>query len=189
MPSIRQDAWTHAEDGKLAEIVLRHIKEGSTQLAGFAEAGRLLSRTSAACGFRWNSAIRKIYEQALKEAKEIRKKNRKEKKKTLILTDDSGTEQHATVPNTRTLGKRAAETDIDQVICFLNQLKTQSAALDNSEQVNEQLRNLKIENQLLDEAYQKLQKDYSNVKRNYESLLHVLKAVDEARKEIPALNE
>ena len=31
----RQDAWTADEDILLAEIVLSHIKEGSTQLTGF----------------------------------------------------------------------------------------------------------------------------------------------------------
>ncbi|MFD2694749.1 RsfA family transcriptional regulator [Sporolactobacillus shoreicorticis] len=189
MPSIRQDAWTHEEDVKLAEIVLRHIKEGSTQLAGFAEAGRLLSRTSAACGFRWNSAIRKIYQQALHEAKEIRKESKKEKKRAADLTNENDIKQPGNDRSTGTNDYSDAEPDIDQVIRFLNQLKTQSAAWDHSEQVSEQLNSLKIENKLLDEAYHKLQKDYSHLKHNYESLLQVLKAVDEARKEIPALNE
>ncbi|MGB3889984.1 MAG: RsfA family transcriptional regulator, partial [Priestia megaterium] len=52
MTSSRQDAWTHDEDLLLAEIVLRHIREGGTQLAAFEEVGKKLTRTSAACGFR-----------------------------------------------------------------------------------------------------------------------------------------
>lgn len=51
MTSSRQDAWTHDEDLLLAEIVLRHIREGGTQLAAFEEVGKKLTRTSAACGF------------------------------------------------------------------------------------------------------------------------------------------
>ena len=54
MPGSRQDAWTQDEDLILAEIVLRHIREGSTQLIAFEEVGKKLVRTPAACGFRWN---------------------------------------------------------------------------------------------------------------------------------------
>ncbi|MCZ0755539.1 RsfA family transcriptional regulator [Anoxybacillus sp. J5B_2022] len=77
MTNVRQDAWTQDEDLLLAEVVLRHIREGGTQLQAFEEVGRRLSRTAAACGFRWNSYIRKQY----KEAIELAKKQRKEKKK------------------------------------------------------------------------------------------------------------
>lgn len=52
MTTVRQDAWTQDEDMYLAEVVLRYIREGGTQLAAFEEVGRKLSRTSAACGFR-----------------------------------------------------------------------------------------------------------------------------------------
>jgi len=55
LTSARQDAWTSEEDRLLAEIVLTHIKKGSTQLKAFEETGSKLSRTAAACGFRWNS--------------------------------------------------------------------------------------------------------------------------------------
>ncbi|WP_027408237.1 RsfA family transcriptional regulator [Anoxybacillus tepidamans] len=77
MTSVRQDAWTQDEDLLLAEVVLRYIREGGTQLQAFEEVGRRLSRTAAACGFRWNSYVRKQY----KEAIELAKKQRKEKKK------------------------------------------------------------------------------------------------------------
>ncbi|WP_102347041.1 RsfA family transcriptional regulator [Bacillus sp. Marseille-P3661] len=73
MTTSRQDAWTQDEDLMLAEVVLRHIREGSTQLAAFEEVGKKLSRTAAACGFRWNSAIRKQYNSAIEFAKKQRK--------------------------------------------------------------------------------------------------------------------
>src|SRR5699024_1558572 len=69
----RQDAWTEYEHTLLAEIVLRHIREGKTQLEAFKEVAEKLSRTSAACGFRWNAAIRKRYEDAIELAKKERK--------------------------------------------------------------------------------------------------------------------
>ncbi|MBO1578798.1 MULTISPECIES: RsfA family transcriptional regulator [Bacillus] len=73
MATTRQDAWTDDEDLLLAEVVLRHIREGGTQLSAFKEVGRHLSRTPAACGFRWNSYVRKQYKERIEEAKQIRK--------------------------------------------------------------------------------------------------------------------
>ncbi|WP_285891563.1 RsfA family transcriptional regulator [Lederbergia citrisecunda] len=69
----RQDAWTEENDLLLAETVLRHVREGSTQLNAFEEVGDRLNRTSAACGFRWNAVVRHQYEKALDLAKKQRK--------------------------------------------------------------------------------------------------------------------
>lgn len=79
MAKVRQDAWSHEDDLLLAETVLRHIREGSTQLKAFDEVGDKLNRTSAACGFRWNAEVRANYEQAI----ELAKKQRKERKRAL----------------------------------------------------------------------------------------------------------
>jgi RsfA family transcription factor len=73
LATTRQDAWTEDEDVLLAEVVLRHIREGGTQLSAFKEVGHKLSRTAAACGFRWNSYVRKLYKTKIEEAKQQRK--------------------------------------------------------------------------------------------------------------------
>ncbi|WP_217585694.1 RsfA family transcriptional regulator [Lentibacillus saliphilus] len=73
MNATRQDAWSRDEDMILAETVLRYIREGKTQLEAFKEVAKQLSRTSAACGFRWNATIRKHYEEAIQQAKQDRK--------------------------------------------------------------------------------------------------------------------
>lgn len=73
----RQDAWTEENDLHLAETVLRHVREGSTQLNAFEEVGDKLNRTSAACGFRWNAVVRHDYEQALQLAKKQRKQRQR----------------------------------------------------------------------------------------------------------------
>lgn len=70
---LRQDAWSQEDDLLLAETVLRHVREGSTQLNAFEEVGDKLNRTSAACGFRWNAVVRHDYEKALQLAKKQRK--------------------------------------------------------------------------------------------------------------------
>ncbi|UJZ87397.1 RsfA family transcriptional regulator [Heyndrickxia coagulans] len=73
----RQDAWSEEDDLLLAETVLRHVREGSTQLNAFEEVGDKLNRTSAACGFRWNAVVRRNYEQALQLAKKQRKQRQR----------------------------------------------------------------------------------------------------------------
>lgn len=47
MTKQRQDAWSEENDLLLAETVLRHVREGSTQLNAFEEVGDKLNRTSA----------------------------------------------------------------------------------------------------------------------------------------------
>ncbi|MCT2538071.1 RsfA family transcriptional regulator [Aquibacillus koreensis] len=80
MNNSRQDAWSQDEDVLLAEIVLRYIREGKTQLEAFKEVGKRLSRTPAACGFRWNASIRKQYQKAI----ELAKKDRKQQTEPMI---------------------------------------------------------------------------------------------------------
>lgn len=77
MSSNRQDAWNQDEDVLLAEVVLRYIREGGTQLQAFEEVGKKLSRTSAACGFRWNSFVRKQYKSGIELAKNQRKQTKR----------------------------------------------------------------------------------------------------------------
>lgn len=91
----RQDAWSEENDLLLAETVLRHVREGSTQLNAFEEVGDKLNRTSAACGFRWNAVVRHDYEKALQLAKKQRKQRMRALgkgqpiKKQLLYTPDS----------------------------------------------------------------------------------------------------
>lgn len=73
MKITRQDAWTEDEDILLAETILRYIRQGKTQLDAFQEVAEKLTRTPAACGFRWNSTIRKQYTDAINLARNERK--------------------------------------------------------------------------------------------------------------------
>ncbi|WP_445488937.1 RsfA family transcriptional regulator [Niallia sp. 03133] len=82
---LRQDAWSEEDDLLLAETVLRHVREGSTQLNAFEEVGDKLNRTSAACGFRWNAVVRHQYEKALQLAKKQRKQRQR-----ILGKDQSG---------------------------------------------------------------------------------------------------
>ncbi|MEH7300554.1 RsfA family transcriptional regulator [Neobacillus drentensis] len=102
---VRQDAWTDENDLLLAETVLRHVREGSTQLNAFEEVGDKLNRTSAACGFRWNAVVRHTYEKALQLAKKQRKQRQRVlgkeqggKKKLLYSPQITTTEEFEALP-------------------------------------------------------------------------------------------
>lgn len=72
----RKDSWDVEADLLLAQTVLQHIETGSTQLKAFEEASEKLNRSKAACGFRWNSSLRKQYEKDIEEAKRTRSQNK-----------------------------------------------------------------------------------------------------------------
>ncbi len=104
---VRQDAWTEEDDLLLAETVLRHVREGSTQLNAFEEVGDKLNRTSAACGFRWNAVVRHTYDKALSLAKKQRKQRQRilgkdqGGKKKLLYTPPTPTFEDIIVPPTQ----------------------------------------------------------------------------------------
>lgn len=100
---IRQDAWSEENDLLLAETVLRHVREGSTQLNAFEEVGDKLNRTSAACGFRWNAVVRHQYEKAL----ELAKKQRKQRQR-MLGKDQSGKKKLLYSPPVPTLNDMEA---------------------------------------------------------------------------------
>ncbi|WP_100487588.1 hypothetical protein [Sporolactobacillus pectinivorans] len=177
MPSIRQDAWSHAEDCKLAETILRHISGGSTQLAGFAEAAVLLSRTSAACGFRWNSAVRKQYSKELTEAKAQRKGLKKGRQKDL---QSVSSEEIATDPDHRLI----SDSVLDQMILFLNRLKDEQPGQFSQNPTGQLLQQVQAENSELTQSCRKLELENKTLRKNYADLLGVIKMIDQARRNI-----
>ncbi|TQS75664.1 RsfA family transcriptional regulator [Ornithinibacillus gellani] len=96
MNATRQDAWTGDEDLLLAETVLQYIRIGKTQLEAFKEVAKKLSRTSAACGFRWNATLRKNYHDAILQAKQQRKVGAASHHSSLLTDDPANDEiEHA----------------------------------------------------------------------------------------------
>jgi len=171
MPGSRQDAWTQDEDLILAEIVLRHIREGSTQLIAFEEVGKRLIRTPAACGFRWNSYVRKQYHSGI----ELAKKQRKERKKLSFKS-----EQPELVENVEMDVAETADLTISKVIAFLEQLKAQGSDIsDEHEKAQKLLRQAEEENIALREEMQELQAKLTSIEDDYRALIEVM---DKARK-------
>ncbi|SET30122.1 transcription factor, RsfA family [Oceanobacillus limi] len=136
MNATRQDAWTEDEDIILAETVLRYIREGKTQLEAFKEVAKRLSRTSAACGFRWNATIRKEYSEAIQQAKEERKKgNNLPPKQTTLWTGAEKASQEKDTLETAILllekmkSEYSTQHDINKHEKLLNQLKEENEQL------------------------------------------------------------
>jgi len=140
MNATRQDAWTGDEDIILAETVLRHIREGKTQLEAFKEVAKRLSRTSAACGFRWNATIRKQYQEAINTAKEERKQGGRNQN---WYEDNSNIKQD--------------KHTLDTAISLLEQMKMDCADTNNNLQIEKEklLEHLKQENVRLKEQLQR----------------------------------
>ncbi|GAA4064278.1 RsfA family transcriptional regulator [Amphibacillus indicireducens] len=190
MAKVRQDAWSHEDDLLLAETVLRHIRQGSTQLNAFEEVGDKLNRTSAACGFRWNAEVRQNYEQAVEIAKRQRKQNKRKQLLTqknkvtktplyqpeMLLEDEQNTSQEIMNP-------AEASLDLDQVINFLVEFKHQSIQSTHQTAKYHQLetdhQNLLKENEQLKKQVTSLEKQVETIQEDYQAFLQIM---DRARK-------
>ncbi|MCF3941856.1 RsfA family transcriptional regulator [Oceanobacillus alkalisoli] len=168
MAKVRQDAWSHEDDLLLAETVLRHIREGSTQLNAFEEVGDKLNRTSAACGFRWNAEVRNKYINAIDLAKRQRKEmKRKQAKQNFTPVPKQ------TIPSKETIAVKttADEITFDMVLAFLNEIKqdyyvsnqskaTTEAALTENEQLKEEVAKLEKQLKQTEKQLETMQEDY-----------------------------
>ncbi|WP_077325986.1 RsfA family transcriptional regulator [Virgibacillus siamensis] len=148
MNATRQDAWTKDEDIILAETVLRHIREGKTQLEAFKEVGKELSRTSAACGFRWNASIRKQYQDAIDQAKEERKKGNRKKAWQYIEP-----------------GNASERDPIDTAILLLERMRTDNGDGDENCQSEQSstLKQLESENEMLKQKLKNYQEAWTEM--------------------------
>jgi prespore-specific regulator len=188
MSAVRQDAWSEEDDLILAEVTLRHIREGGTQLAAFEEVGERIGRTAAACGFRWNSFVRKKYEAAIQIAKKQRQQRNQAKKHSaggatasvaMLDVQESG--------YSRSEGISEESVSIDAVIRFLRQWKTTYA--DMSRQIRtlekdlaetrETMALLRRENEKLNSEVNEVSTDYRVVNDDYKALIQIM---DRARK-------
>jgi prespore-specific regulator len=175
MSSTRQDAWNQDEDLLLAEVVLRHIREGSTQLHAFEEVGKQLSRTSAACGFRWNSYVRKQYKSGI----EIAKKQRKELKKQ-VANLVASPEKVESLPVSVKIDKKteAINLSFQQVLDYLSELNEQAEhyRLEKEEKKRHQdnINDLEKKIYYLASENEKLSLELKTIENDYRSLIEIM---------------
>jgi prespore-specific regulator len=188
MTAIRQDAWSDEDDLILAEVTLRHIREGSTQLSAFEEVGERIGRTSAACGFRWNSYVRKKYEAAIQIAKTQRQKRNQLKKHSPYAAVSSSTALLDRSEAGRTSETFSEESiSMDAVIRFLRQWKgsyhEMSRHIRHLEkelyEKQDELDRLRRDNDVLNKQVNEVETDYRVVNDDYKALIQIM---DRARK-------
>ena len=176
MSTTRQDAWNQDEDLLLAEVILRHIRDGGTQLQAFEEVGKQLSRTAAACGFRWNSFVRKQYKSGI----DLAKKQRKESKKYVIQEAPKQKKTVETEKTNRTLIKETKQNPIEfsEVIQYLKTLndkvEKQSNQAANLERYEIKIKNLEQQTELLVTENEKLIKELRMIEEDYKALIEIM---------------
>ncbi|MFE5427941.1 RsfA family transcriptional regulator [Peribacillus simplex] len=173
MTIARQDAWNHDEDLLLAEVVLRHIREGSTQLKAFEEVGKQLSRTSAACGFRWNSFVRKQYKSGI----ELAKKQRKEQvvNNPEMEMDSVAVAENVTIEEKTPEHEDKESITLQEVILYLTKMD-EFFQLDNKEKerISERSLFLERENARLLEDNVLLKENLKAVEEDYRALMQIM---------------
>ncbi|WP_214484497.1 RsfA family transcriptional regulator [Bacillus sp. SM2101] len=167
--SNRQDSWNEEEDLLLAEVVLSCIKNGKTQLNAFEEVGAKLSRTAAACGFRWNSYVRKQYKAEIETAKQHRKENRKLSKQASLNDIKLKDIEHE---------NEKVDINLQKIIEFLKNLQsTQRTGNDlnhENEQLKKKVKELEKSLGILIEDGNKVEQKFNEIQKDYKVLLNIM---------------
>lgn len=195
---VRQDAWTDEDDLLLAETVLRHVREGSTQLNAFEEVGDQLNRTSAACGFRWNAVVRYSYEQALQLAKKHRKDKMRaasgeQAKKRLLYTppasgaitdyeelvqEETTVQYKASLYQEPTIPAVKSSITMQDVIYFLQTVGSSNIKVTGLENENtrlkQEIKSQILRNEELEKKLEKLEQQSHTVQEDYETLMNIM---------------
>ncbi|MGG1678824.1 RsfA family transcriptional regulator [Neobacillus sp. NRS-1170] len=188
MSPTRQDAWSQDEDLLLAEVVLRHIREGGTQLQAFEEVGKQLTRTSAACGFRWNSYVRKQYKTGI----ELAKKQRKEMKIQAVESEGTPIQDLDLVESVSSAHSNEQESPItfSAVIHFLeelhNKVEQSSSVEEDRNKSIEKIKELEKKTYYLAAENERLSKNLKAIEEDYRSLIEIM---ERARKMVVLQDE
>ncbi|WP_240376475.1 RsfA family transcriptional regulator [Bacillus piscicola] len=157
--TVRQDAWSDNDDRLLANTVIKHIREGSTQLKAFDETGDLLDRTSAACGFRWNALVRQKYTEEIKNAK-------RERKQRMRLSAKQAASQISSTP-------QPTDMTIDYLIQYLESLAS-DLQQGSPEEITQEIGELHEENTLLEKEIHRVKEEHAVMKRDYETIVKLM---------------
>lgn len=174
MVKVRQDAWLEENDILLAETVLRHVREGSTQLSAFEEVGDALNRTAAACGFRWNAVVRRDYETELSGAKKERKQAMRvlgadfKRRTQQLYNPPAGSEQD------EKMAVPLSALSLDAVIAYLIRLHHSGGGDTDSLRWKHtaKIANEKVSD--LEKEIEKLRNENKNIRSDYEQFVQIM---------------
>lgn len=180
MSTTRQDAWTEDEDLLLAEVVLHHIRCGGTQLQAFEEVGRKLSRTAAACGFRWNSFVRKQYISGIELAKKQRKEQKKNASKFEAKNEKNMEKDHIQeeISSANMTLKQKEDLSFETVINYIKELYEKAGKNTGKEEhiakYEEKIKELEKKTFYLAAENEKLAKELKAVREDYRVLVEMM---------------
>lgn len=174
MVKIRQDAWLDENDELLAQTVLRHVREGSTQLNAFEEAGDSLSRTAAACGFRWNAVVRREYEKDLREAKKDRKQKlrvlgkeyRRRGQSLFLVGSEEQPQERVQIP--------LSSLSLDVVIAYLLRMQQNGGGEGESHRWRALLTHSQEKIKQLERDLARLEIENTTIREDYEQFVHIM---------------
>ncbi|QTD40710.1 RsfA family transcriptional regulator [Sporosarcina sp. Te-1] len=174
MVKVRQDAWLEQDDILLAETVLRHVREGSTQLSAFEEVGDALNRTAAACGFRWNAVVRRDYEKELAEAKKERKQAMR-----VLGPDFKRRSQQLFTPGTGGEGEEKAAVplsalSLDTIIAYLIRLHHNGGGDSESLRWKHTAKMANDKVHSLEQEVEKLRQENATLRNDYEQFVQIM---------------
>lgn len=174
MPTNRQDAWSRDEDLLLAEVVLRHIREGGTQLQAFEEVGKQLSRTAAACGFRWNSYVRKQYKSGIELAKKQRKELKKQSQGPAAGEEVSVKEEVYPASNPNREKVLTFEEVVDFIKGLYDQIEQTNVQEGELQQYKTKVQELEKKVYYLAAENEKLAKELNMIEQDYTALIEIM---------------
>ena len=183
MVASRQDAWTEDDDLVLAEVTLRHIREGGTQLAAFEEVGQRLGRTAAACGFRWNSCVRKRYDAAIMIAKSQRQQLKKMGRIVSPIPEEAESISLPSKEQAQTQLAIQRTGDEEQLIeSVIRSLKNHKELLQRLKQLEQELEGKELKIKELTEEAARAKKELEQVQGVNEDYRALLQIMERARK-------
>ncbi|NKE05383.1 MULTISPECIES: RsfA family transcriptional regulator [Mesobacillus] len=185
MPLTRQDAWSQDEDLLLAEVVLRNIREGGTQLKAFDEVGKQLSRTAAACGFRWNSYVRKQYKSGIELAKKQRKEAKKQAKTQERAEEPAAPVSEVPSHPSKQEGKQSSMS-IEAVKQYIDELYEKAGTANAQDVQNEKIRGLEKQIYYLSAENEKLETQLRSMEEDYRALIDIM---ERAKKRVAPKSE
>lgn len=156
-------------------------------MAAFEEVGEKIGRTSAACGFRWNSCVRKKYEAAIQLAKAQRQKRNYLKKQPLGAQVASLTLQEGEDADLKGEMLTEESLSMDMVIRYLRQMRNNVQEMTRQikhmekelQEKEEYCARLQRENEELSKQVNVVETDYRTVNDDYKALIQIM---DRARR-------
>lgn len=167
-------AWTHDDDIKLVEAILRNVRKGGSAIEGcreFAESTNGV-RSVDSSKFRFHTQLKEKYAEAYKLAKAEGKKSKPNKRKYIPQTERMEKVMNELINN------EEAEVEIDDVMVLLKRYMKQTPKHDPKQEA--ELLKLREENKKLKESNIKLNKAFNEIEHDYKEIKQALSILKKA---------